>query len=111
MEAYQQDELVDSEKDAKWIKEAEKAVELKNRHKCKQGSDKEKMDPQQPSGFRPPQFSGSCGFPLPVPFMPPPFNQPEPFPWPAGPAVRVPGPCFHCLQMWHLKAHCPNKIH
>ena len=50
MEAYQQDELADSEKDAKQIEEAEKAVELKNRHKRKQGSDKEMMDPQQPSG-------------------------------------------------------------
>ena len=59
MEAYQQDELADSEKDAKQIKEAENAVELKNHHKRKQGSDKEKMDPQQPSGFQPPQFSGS----------------------------------------------------
>ena len=110
MEAYQQDELADSEKDAKQIEEAEKAVELKNRRKCKQGSDKENMDPQQPSGFRPPQFSDSFGFPPPVPFIPPPFNQPVPFPWPAGLAVRVPGPCFQCLQMEHLKAHCPNKI-
>ena len=41
-EAYQQDELADSEKDAKWIEEAEKAVEVKNRRKHKQGSDKEK---------------------------------------------------------------------
>ena len=110
VEAYQQDELADSEKDAKRIEEAEKAVELKNRRKRKQGSDKEKGGPQQPSGFRPPQFSGSFGFPPPVPFMPPPFNLPVPFPRPAGLAVRVPGPCFQCLQMGHLKAHCPNKI-
>ena len=65
MEAYQQDELLDSEKDAKWIEEAEKAVELKNHRKGKQGSDKDKMDPQRPSGFQPPQFSGSFGFSLP----------------------------------------------
>ena len=110
MEAYQQDELADSEKDAKRIKEAEKAVKLKNHCKHKQGSDKEKMDPQQPSGFRPLQFSGSYGFPAPVPFMPPPFNQPVPFSRPADPAVKVPGPCFQCLQMGCLKAHCPNKI-
>ena len=32
VEAYQWDELADSEKDAKWIEEAEKAVELKNLH-------------------------------------------------------------------------------
>ena len=50
METYQQDELADSEKDVKQIEEAEKAVELKNRHKRKQGSDKEMMEPQQPSG-------------------------------------------------------------
>ena len=104
VEAYQQDELADSEKDAKRIEEAEKAVELKNRRKRKQGSDKEKGGPQQP------QFSGSFGFPPPVPFMPPPFNQPVPFPRPAGPAVRVPGLYFHCLHMGHLKAHYPNKI-
>ena len=104
MEAYQQDELADSEKDAKRIKEAEKAVKLKNHCKRKQGSDKEKMDPQQPSGFRPLQFSGSYGFPAPVPFMSPPFNQPVPFSRPADPAVKVPVPCFQCLQMGHLKA-------
>ena len=109
MEAYQQDEMADSEKDAKQIEEAEKAVELNNRHKRKQGSNKEKMDPQQPSGFRPPQFSGSFGFPLPVPFMPPSFNQPVPFLQPAGPAIRVPRPCFQCLQMGHVKAHCPQQ--
>ena len=45
VEAYQQDELADSEKDAKRIEEAEKAVELKNRRKRKQGSDKEKGPP------------------------------------------------------------------
>ena len=110
MEAYQQDELADSEKDAIQIQEAEKAVELKSRHKRKHGSNKEKMDPQQPSGFRPPQFSGSSGFPPPIPFMPPPFNQPVPVPRPVGPSVRVPGTCFQCLQIGHLKAHCPNKI-
>ena len=56
VEAYQQDELADSEKDAKRIKEPEKALELKNRLKRKQASNKEKMDPQQPSGFQPQQF-------------------------------------------------------
>ena len=38
VEAYQQDKLADSEKDAKRIKEAEKALELKNRLKSKQAS-------------------------------------------------------------------------
>ena len=109
VEAYQQDKLADSNKDAKRIEKAEKVVELKNRWKCKQVSDKEKMDPQ-PSDFRPQQFSGSFGFPPPVPFMPLPFNQPVPIPQPAGPAVRVPGPCFQCLQIGYLKAHCLNKI-
>ena len=110
VEAYQQDELADSKKDAKWIEEAEKAVELKNCHKHKQGIDKEKMDPQQPSGLWPLQFLGSYGFPPPVLFMSPLFKQPVPFPRPAGPTVRVPGPCFQCLHMGHLKAHCPNKV-
>ena len=50
MEAYQQGELEDSEKDAKRIEESEKAVELKNRRKRKQGNDKEKMDLQLASG-------------------------------------------------------------
>ena len=45
MEAYQQEELADSKKDAKRIEEAEKVVELKNHRKHKQGIDKEKMDP------------------------------------------------------------------
>ena len=101
VEAYQQDELAENEKDAKKIEEEEKAVELKNRRKCK-ASDKEKAAvPQKSTSFRPPQFMGSFGLPLPPPFMPPSFQ------WPA---VRVLGPCFHCLQMGHLKAHCPNKI-
>ena len=42
VDAYQQDELPDGEKDAKWFEEAEKAVELKNHCKRKQGSDKER---------------------------------------------------------------------
>ena len=105
VEAYQQDKLADSE-DAKRMKEAEKALELKNHLKSKQASNKEKMDPQQPSGFQPQQFLGSFGFPPPVPFMPPLFNQPVPFPWPA---VRVPGRCFQCLQMGHLRLTAPTR--
>ena len=53
---------------------------------------------------------GSFGLPPPPPFMPPSLNQLVPFQRPAGPAVRVPGPYFHCLQMGRLKTHCPNKI-
>ena len=109
VEAYQQEELADSEKDAKRIKEAEKAVELKNRRKHKQGSDKEKMDPQQPSGFRPPQFLGSYGFPPPVPFMPPLFNQPVPFSRPAEPAVRVPGPVFSVCRWGNWRLTAPTR--
>ena len=85
-------------------------VELKNCRKHK-ASDKEKAAvPQQSTGFQPLQLMGSFGLPPPPPFMPPPLNQLVPFQRPAGPAVRVPGPCFHCLQMGCLKAHCPNKI-
>ena len=84
-------------------------MELKNRRKRKQPGNKERMDPQSSFGFRPPQFLGSFGFPPSFPFMPPPFNQPAPILRLAGPAVRVPEPCFNCLQMGHLKAHCPNK--
>ena len=110
VEAYHQDELAENEKDAKKIEEAEKAVELKNCHKRK-ASDKEKAAfPQQSTSFQLPQFMGSFGLPPPLPFMPLPLNQPAPFQRPAVSAVRVPGPCFHCLQMGHLKAHCPNKI-
>ena len=59
VEAYQQDELAENEKDAKKIEKAEKAVELKNRCKCK-ASDKEKAAvPQQSTSFQPPQFTGS----------------------------------------------------
>ena len=53
---------------------------------------------------------GSFSLPPPPAFMPPPFSHPAPLQWPAGPAVRVPGPCFHCLQTGHLKAHNHNKI-
>ena len=114
VEAYQRDELADNEKDTKKIEEAEKAVELQNRRKRKQAGDKGKMDLQPSTGFRPPQFMGSFGFPPPPPFIPPfippPINPPVPFPWSVGPAGRLPGPCFQCLQMGHLKAQCPNKI-
>ena len=54
VEAYQQDELADSKKDAKKIEDAEKAVELKNRRKRKTSDRGKTADPQQPTGFRSP---------------------------------------------------------
>ena len=108
VEAYQQDELADNEKDAKKIEDIEKVVELKNRHKCKASDSGKTGDPQQPTGFRRlPQFMGSFSLPPLLPFMPPPFSQPA--------ASRSSSQGAWALfslspDGTHLKAHCPNKI-
>ena len=102
VEAYQRDELADNEKDTKKIEEAEKAVELKNRRKHKQASEKDKMELQPPTSFRPPQYMGRFGFPPPPPpFIPLPISQAVPFPRPVGPAAKVPGPCF-TVSRWDI---------
>ena len=55
----------------------------------------------------------ACGMPPPPVFGPPPHPQPPMFmkpTGPPGPPTRVPGPCFHCLQMGHLRAQCPARF-
>jgi len=102
---YEDDELASDEDDAKRIEKAEKTVAAKALKKKKAPNLRAN---RQVQGRQP----GAWG-------KPPAQDQRERYPpradWsrPATPTNRppkVPGPCFHCGEMGHLRATCPKLV-
>ena len=101
VEEYLQEDIAKDEKEAKKWADAEKSMEAKMSRK--RTLDDRGYSDGDPQHIRP--------MPPPPPVCPPP---PPPQPLmsarafgPRGPPPRMPGPCFNCLQMGHLKAQCP----
>ena len=110
-EAYQKaDELAAEDISTKRLEDAVKSVEQKYRQKRKREEDRPReptwREPQPISYAAPPQLMGNFGGPPPPMY---PVPQPPPYGKPPGPRTRIPGPCFGCSQMGHLRANCPNK--
>ena len=101
VEAYESDELASGDKDAKRIEKAEKTAEQKVERRRNKAVLKGSRNHPLRHGNQPicdPAMPGpSRAF---VPAMA--LSQMLP------PPKRVPGPCFHCLEMGHLKGSCPK---
>ena len=103
---YEADELASNEDDAKRLEKAEKAAEQKALKKKKAAYSR---------GGRGRRFNGP-----PMGQLPPPPSSPsgsvQPLaggmmqPHGASYRYRVPGPCFNCLEMDHLKANYPKLV-
>ena len=106
---YETDELASSEDDAKRLEKAEKAAKQKALKRKKAaysrgGRGRGRRFNGPPMGQLPPPPSSSPGSsvqPLAGGMM-----QPRG----ASFRYRVPGPCFNCLEMGHLKANCPKLV-
>ncbi|XP_065920317.1 uncharacterized protein [Dysidea avara] len=117
VEEYLKEEIATDEKDAKKWSDAEKRT-MEQRRRLKRTVSERESPPQPVSqGFAGPfpvvGTGPACGMPPPPVFGPPPHPQPPMFmkpTGPPGPPTRVPGPCFHCLQMGHLRAQCPARF-
>jgi len=104
VEEYLQEDIAKYEEEAKKWADAEKSMETKmRRRRTLDDRDYSNRDPQHTHPMPPP--------PPPPVFVPPP---PPPQPLmssrafgPRGPPPRLPGPCFNCLQMVHLRTQCP----
>ena len=111
-EAYQRaDELAADDISTKRLEDAVKSVEQKYRQKRKREEADRPRQPTwrpepQPLYPAPPQPMVNFGGPPPPVY---PVSQPPPYARPPGPRTRIPGPCFGCSQMGHLRANCPNK--
>ena len=104
---YEKDELAEDDDDAKRLEKAEKAAEqkaFKKRRAANRGGGRGRYRrPNAPPAAQPipPPSMGTM--------LPPGMNpglQPRPATGYRPP--KMPGPCFHCLKMGHLKAHCPD---
>ena len=103
---YEADELASNEDDAKRLEKAEKAAKQKALNKKKAAYSR---------GGRGRRFNGpSMGQLPPPPSSPSSSVQPLAggMMQPRGDSYRyrVPGPCFNCLEMGHLKANCPKLV-
>ena len=102
VEAYKVGALGDSNKDAKKIKEAERDVAHQLSREKKKPSGRER---------RPPLPSQDV-FPQWMPAVPQPQQMlmPQQAPLRHQGSYKLPGPCFNCYQIGHIKANCPKQI-
>ena len=101
VEAYESDELASGDEDAKCLEKTKKTIEQRAETKRRKLVSKGVRNhppcrPIQPSRELSAQQRPSKSF------MAEPVSQSVQYP------RRVPGPCFHCLEMGHLKGACPK---
>ena len=84
------------EDDAKRLEKAEKAAILKAAKRKRPIGNQRNSWTRQPRSAEP-----AAGPSRKVPMPQPTYGQPR---------QRIPGPCFNCLEMGHLKATCPKLI-
>ena len=102
IDAYESDELASGDEDAKRLEKAEKVAEQKAERRRKKWTLKTAENRAMRRGS---QYSRDLG-------MQQGPSKSYPTPGPAGqlPQMprRIPGPCFNCLEMGHLKGSCPK---
>ena len=107
VDAYESDELASDDEDAKRMKEAKKAADQKDqKERKKKQAASQKSGRATGSGWRN-QSSPYVSNPAPV--APGAYGVPMPLTASGVTRPRQVGPCFHCLEMGHLKAHCPKR--
>ena len=104
---YEDDELASDEDDAKRLEKAEKAAASK-------ASKKRKTAPQRSGGYNSSVYKNQQQRTQDRAPLPPRAPMPSPSGvtplLPPGRSPKMPGPCFHCGEMGHLRAFCP-KLH
>ena len=98
---FSADELAENSDDEKRMEKAEKAAERKAAHKRKAPAEKSKASKRPASAMVPVQtFQSHPSAQFQLPFVRrAPAQQSTP---------KLPGPCFTCGQMGHLKNYCPK---
>ena len=102
VDAYEPDELASGDEDAKRLEKAEKVAEQKAERRRKKWTLKTARNRAMRRGS---QFSRDPGIQ-----QGPSKSYPSPGPVGQPPQMlrRIPGPCFNCLDMGHLKGSCPK---
>ena len=107
VDEYEDEELASDEDDAKRLEKAEKAATAK-------AFKKKKAAPQRSGGYNNSVYKNQQQRTQDRAPLPPRAPMPSPSGvtplLPPGRPAKMPGPCFHCGKMGHLRAFCP-KLH